>query len=128
MTNSWNPRPVLILGASPRITVPVARSLHTHGIQVEVACFQPDEPNLTSRAIHKFHRLPPRRKNRSDFLRSLLCLIRERQFDMLLPAGDPALAAVGEYYQDLSGLLNVGAPAPQAIERVLRKPMTLEAA
>jgi predicted ATP-grasp superfamily ATP-dependent carboligase len=128
MTNSWNPRPVLILGASPRITVPVARSLHAHGIRVEVACFQADEPNLASEAIHKFHRLPPRRKNRSDFLRSLLCLVRERQFDMLIPAGDPALAAVGEYYRDLSGFLKVGAPAPPAIERVLRKSLTLEAA
>jgi predicted ATP-grasp superfamily ATP-dependent carboligase len=128
MTSSWNPRPVLILGASPRITVPVARSLHAHGIRVEVACFQQDEPNLTSRAIHKFHRLPPRRNNGSDFLRSLLCIIRERQFDMLLPAGDPALAAVRDHYQDLSGFLKVGAPTPPAIDRVLRKPLTLEAA
>jgi hypothetical protein len=42
-------RPVLVLGASPRISLSVARSLHNHRVPVEVAPFQPEEPEVRSR-------------------------------------------------------------------------------
>jgi predicted ATP-grasp superfamily ATP-dependent carboligase len=47
---------------------------------------------------------------------------------MILAAGDPALAALAEYYHELSPLLHVGCPAPQVVERVLNKSLTLDAA
>ena len=128
MGDSSKSRPVLILGAAPRIAVPVARSLHRHGIPVEVASFQPEEPTLRSRAISNFHRLPVREQDSVAFANSFLSLIRERHFDMVIPAGDPALAALAEYYHELSRMLHVGCPAPHVVERVLSKSLTLEAA
>lgn len=127
MSHSSKCRPVLILGASPRITVPIARTLDGHGIPVEVATFQPEEPTLRSRAIHGFHRLPP--KDRGDELAAaLVSLIRETQADMMLSAGDPSLAAMAQHYDQLAPLLHLGCPAPRAVERVLNKSLTLDAA
>jgi len=120
--------PVLILGASPRISLSVARSLHRHGIPVEIASFQPEERDLRSRAVRQFHRLPARQTDPGAFRAALLTLIREKGFDLLLPAGDPALAALADLYGELSTLLKVGCPSPRAVERVLNKSLTLEAA
>ncbi len=47
---------------------------------------------------------------------------------MIFPVGDLALAALAEYYHELSSLLYVGCPPPHVVERVLNKSLTLEAA
>ncbi|OLE14171.1 MAG: hypothetical protein AUG89_03130 [Acidobacteria bacterium 13_1_20CM_4_56_7] len=58
----------------------------------------------------------------------MLDLVRERQFDTILPAGDPALAALRDLYDELSPTVHVGCPPPAVVERVLNKSLTLEAA
>src|SRR5207244_749804 len=70
MASNSKYRPVLILGAAPRISVAVARSLHRHGIPVEVASFLATEPKLRSRAIRSFHRLPRTDLHPAKFLNS----------------------------------------------------------
>ncbi len=120
-------RPVLILGASPRISVSIARSLHRHGIPVDIASFQPEEPNIRSRAVRQFHRLPTRRQNPEAFTAALLALVRDQEFDLILPAGDQALAALADLYDQL-GPLRMGCPSPRSVERVLNKSLTLETA
>lgn len=120
-------RPVLILGASPRISVPIARSLQRHGIPVDIASFQPEEPNIRSRAVRQFHRLPTRRQNPEAFTAALLALVRDQEFDLILPAGDQALAALADLYDQL-GPLRMGCPSPRSVERVLNKSLTLETA
>ncbi|MGA9508854.1 MAG: ATP-grasp domain-containing protein [Candidatus Sulfotelmatobacter sp.] len=122
------PHPVLILGASPRISVAIARSLHRRGIPVEIASFQPEEYPLHSRAVRAFHRLPARRKHPEAFAEALVALVREGRFDLILPAGDPALAALADLYDELSPLLRVGCPLPLSVKRVLNKSLTLETA
>src|SRR6266567_3125221 len=128
MASNSKYRPVLILGAAPRISVAVARSLHRHGIPVEVASFLATEPKLRSRAIRSFHRLPVKDLHPAKFLDSLLALVRERGFDTVLAAGDPALSALAEHYDQLSPLLHVGCPPTAIVEHVLNKALTLEAA
>jgi protein-tyrosine-phosphatase/predicted ATP-grasp superfamily ATP-dependent carboligase len=128
MASNSKYQPVLILGAAPRISVAIARSLHRHGIPVEVASFWATEPKLRSRAIRSFHRLPRKDLHPAKFLDSLLALVRERGFDMVMAAGDPALSALAEHYDQISPLLHVGCPRPAIIERVLNKALTLEAA
>ena len=128
MASNSKYRPVLILGAAPRISVAVARSLHRHGIPVEVASFLATEPKLRSRAIRSFHRLPRKDLHPAKFLDSLLALVRERGFDTVLAAGDPALSVLAEHYDQLSPLLHVGCPPTAIVERVLNKALTLEAA
>src|ERR1035441_10556209 len=107
--NKHSPHPpVLILGASPRISVPMARSLEKHGIPVEVASFQPEEPDISSRSIRRFHRLPARRKDPVAFAQALLSLVRESEFDTILPPGDLPLAAPARLFVELSEPLRVG--------------------
>jgi protein-tyrosine-phosphatase/predicted ATP-grasp superfamily ATP-dependent carboligase len=117
-----------VLGASPRISVAIARSLHRRGIPVEAASFQPEEPDLESRAIGQFHRLPSNRRDPEGFRRTLMSLLREKQFDLVIPTGDPSLAAVSEHYAELSEIVQIGAPPPHVVKRVLDKSLTLEAA
>jgi protein-tyrosine-phosphatase/predicted ATP-grasp superfamily ATP-dependent carboligase len=121
-------RAVLILGASPRISISIARSLHRHGIPVDIASFQPEEPEIRSRAVRQFHRLPTREKNPEELADALLSLVREGQFDLILPEGDAALATLAEFYDKLSPLLQLGCPPPFSVERVLNKSLTLETA
>ncbi|MGA8437170.1 MAG: ATP-grasp domain-containing protein [Candidatus Sulfotelmatobacter sp.] len=127
MINGPQHRAVLILGASPRVSVPVARSLQRHGIPVDIASFQPEESDICSRAVRQFHRLPARRQNPEAFTAALLALVRDKQFDLILPAGDPPLAALADLYDQL-GPVRVGCPPPRAVERVLNKSLTLETA
>jgi protein-tyrosine-phosphatase/predicted ATP-grasp superfamily ATP-dependent carboligase len=117
----------LILGASARVSLPIARSLHSHGIAVDIASFQPEEADIHSTAVRQFHRLPSRRQNPEAFAIAFLALLRNQQFDQIMPAGDPPLAALGELYDQL-GPLQAGCPRPRPIERVLNKSLTLEIA
>jgi len=119
-------RPVLILGNAPRISVPIARSLHRHGTPVEVASFSSEEPIVRSRTIRNFHRLPDCHQA-SKFLTALTALIKELGSDMLIPTGDAALAAMARHYADLSSLVHMGCPSPHIVERVLNKALTLDA-
>lgn len=128
MSDAFPYPPVLILGASPRISLPVARSLYRHGIPVEIASFQPEECEIRSRAVCEFHRLPPRQADPVAFPNALLALIRKKGFDSIFAAGDPSLASLADYYDELSALVKIGCPPPRSVERVLNKSMTLEAA
>lgn len=121
-------QPVLVLGASPRISLSIARSLQRRGIPVDIASFQPEERDISSRAIRAFHRLPARQKDPEGFAAAMLALVREQEYDLILAAGDPALAVLAELYDELSPLLHVGCPQPRAVERVLNKSLTLETA
>ena len=125
-------RPVLIVGSAPRITIPIARSLHGHGVPVEVASFSEVEPPPWCRAVSDFIRLPsadPRTEDRSSaFLESLTQLISQRQYDMLIPANDPALALISQHDACLRKLLHLACPPPQVVRRVLDKSLTLEIA
>ncbi|MGD0508496.1 MAG: hypothetical protein ABSA27_11910, partial [Terriglobales bacterium] len=81
-------QPVLILGVEPRITVPIARSLHRLGVPVAVASLSERDLSLHSRAIFRFLRLPTYAESPSGFVTALSAFIRERGVDMLIPATD----------------------------------------
>ncbi|PYX39192.1 MAG: hypothetical protein DMG75_01650 [Acidobacteria bacterium] len=121
-------RPVLILGAATRVTVPIARSLRRIGVPVEVATFIAEEPRLHSTAINDFHRLPDNNEAPDEFIKALRSLIQVRGFDMLIPTNDPSLAAITQHYEQLSSLLNPGCPPPAIVNRVVDKRTTLQVA
>ena len=128
MTSISKHRPVLVLGAAPRISLSIARSLNRGGIPVDIASLQPEDPAIRSRAVRQFHRLPPPQDDPAAFSAALLGLVREQPFDLILPASDPALAALAGLYDVLSPLLHVGCPPPSTVERVLNKSLTLQIA
>ncbi len=127
-------RPVLIVGSVPRITIPIARSLHGHGVPVEVASFSAVEAPPWSRAVSDFIRLPTSHdrtdedNQSSALLESLTGLISQRRYDMLIPANDPALALISQHDGLLRELLYVACPPPPVVQKVLDKSLTLDIA
>jgi predicted ATP-grasp superfamily ATP-dependent carboligase len=124
-------RPVLILGSVPRITVPLARSLHAHGVRVEVASFSAVEGPPWSRAVSDFVRLPAPHDEgdeQSNLLESITRLISQRRYDMLIPVNDPSLAFISQHDTALRELLYVACPRAEVVHRVLKKSLTLEIA
>ena len=120
--------PVLILGAAPRITIPIARSLHAHGIPVDVATFSSVERQVFSHAIRNFWRVPDPDVSPSEFSAALCRLVGEYRHDMLIPANDIALTATVENYDSFSERLHVACPSPAIVRRILNKDLTLETA
>jgi predicted ATP-grasp superfamily ATP-dependent carboligase/protein-tyrosine-phosphatase len=118
--------PVLILGASPRVAVPIARSLANIGVKSHVATFSTSEPHIRSRFVAGFHRLPAREN--SEFADALCSLVQQHGFDMLIPTSDGPLGVMSEHHQRLSALLYLACPQPSIVARVLNKAETLRLA
>ncbi len=120
--------PILILGAGLRTVVVIARSLHKRNIPVIVALMTPGEPAIKSSAIYKHVVLPDSREKADHFITELVRIIQSEGIDMIIPAGDGAMAAVALHYEELTKHVHLGSPPPLVIERVLDKRLTLEAA
>lgn len=117
-------RPVLVLGAEPRITVPIARSLQRLGVPVFAASISDADPTLCSRAIAGFFRLPSPAERPDDFLNALSAKIKVTGTDMLIPAPDGPLSAVSQHYDKLKSLVHLACPSPAVVDRVLNKETT----
>lgn len=115
-------KPVLILGAAPRISVAIARSLDRLGIPVEIAYFLDGEKGLHSNAIRASHRLPHKDP---QLIQALCDLIKNRGFDMLIPTSDTSLALVAQHHFVLKKWLHPICPKPEIVDRVLNKAETL---
>src|SRR4051812_12716058 len=116
--------PVLILGASARIAIPIARSLQKCGVTVDVAQLSRKDSRFRSRVIREWILLPDFRKERRAMLQSLISLIRSRGYDTLIPVQDGAAHVIAENYDALSSLLHIASPPSQVLRRVLDKNIT----
>jgi len=121
-------RPVLILGAEPRVSVPLARSLQAHDIPVHVASLSADEPRLSSRAIRSFTRLPNLSEAPEETRDALSQLIVSEHIDMVIPTSDTTLTALFHDYDHLRDLAHLACPSPAVACRVLNKHITLDLA
>jgi len=120
--------PVLILGAEPRVSVPLARSLQTHDIPVHAASLSHDEPWLASRAICSFTRLPDFSEAPDESLSALSQLIASKHIDLIIPTSDSTLTALLHDYDHLQKLAHLACPSPAVARRVLNKQITLDTA
>lgn len=123
-TRNGDKHPVLLLGWVQRIVVSVARSLHQHGISVDVANFA-SGPEISSHAIRHFTRLPPPHANPAAFLSSLCELIERGGHDMVFPTDDQALVALTNHHEYLKSRINLACPPPATIRLALDKSETL---
>jgi predicted ATP-grasp superfamily ATP-dependent carboligase len=119
---------VFVLGVEPRITVPVARSLHEFGIPVFVAGISSTDPVLHSRSLAGTFRLPCPMESPNDFLNGISAKVKSTGADMLIPVTDGALSAISRHYESLKSLLHVACPPPAVVDRVLNKQATLRIA
>ncbi len=124
---SSSKRPVLIMGGIPRIVIPIAHSLHRNGITVDVTDFNL-VPSVRSTAIREFRRIPRPHVDPVQFVQQLRDFIQQGGHDMVVPADDQVLVAMGEHYNDFKDLTHFACPPPEITARVLNKASTLEAA
>jgi predicted ATP-grasp superfamily ATP-dependent carboligase len=120
-------RPVLILGWIPRIILPIARSLHRHGVSVDVASF-PGAPRIRSRAVSQHRTIAEPQANGAEFVQQLRALITDRGHEVLIPTDDCMLTAISEHYRELADLLHIACPPPEITRLVLDKTATLKIA
>jgi protein-tyrosine-phosphatase/predicted ATP-grasp superfamily ATP-dependent carboligase len=120
-------KPVLVLAGTARVVVSIARSLHRHGIEVDVAQSAVSRDTLASRAIRKVHRLPDFGRA-EEFGPALQLLVEQCGYDTLIPTTDESLIAIAPSYAGLCKSLYPGSPAPEIVHSVLDKRLTLQAA
>ena len=108
-------QPVLVLGGGPRVGVTIARSLDRHGIPVYAAGLSASEAPYSSRSVRRYISLPDLRRTPERFLAELLKLIRDERIDMVVPGSDRGMAAVLQFYQQVSEMAHVGCPPPRVM-------------
>ena len=118
----------LLLGACPRIVVPVARSLAREGVPVVAGSLLPGTPPIRSRTLREFRRLTPPALSAGRFRTELLQLIRDHAVDTLIPTGDEVLTALALEESLWREHLHVCSPPWSIAQRVLDKRITLDAA
>ena len=129
MAGRLEPRPVLILGAAPRVSVPIARLLRERcGVRVGVAAVGPLEVPLHSSAVAEFFRLPAPPATSAERAEALLDRIIYGEFDTIIPVQDGGLALIAQNYERLSATTLLACPPPHVLERALNKNLTLDIA
>jgi predicted ATP-grasp superfamily ATP-dependent carboligase len=117
----------LILGAAPRVAVPIARSLQRLGVPCIVGIFSEKNSALGSNAVHRTARLPQPRDH-AGFLSGLLTLLETENVDTIFPGSDLAMRGIGDHYERLSKLAYPGCPPPDVCAAVLEKQRTYDTA
>ena len=110
---------------SVRIAVPVARSLHRHGIAVDFATIGATEKLIRSRAVRTTYRLPNSSVDPAAFASALLDLVENNRYAAIVPLSDRALVAVGPLDRALRAKTTVMCPTPEIVDRVLDKTQTV---
>lgn len=117
----------LVLGAAPRVAVPIARSLQRIGVRCIVGTFSAKNSALGSNAVQRCVRLP----NPNDgaaFIKELTYLIETENIDAIFPGSDLAMGAIGDHYEPLSKLVYLGCPPPAVMAGAFEKRRTFAAA
>jgi protein-tyrosine-phosphatase len=109
----------VIVGAEPRIIVPVARSLHRQGVRCIIAVPPRESFSIRSRTIADVVQLHGTLAEASSFL-GLLADAQDAAW--IAPASDDGLAIIAHGYSWLSRICAVGCPEPDAVARVLDWP------
>jgi len=117
----------LVLGAAPRVAVPIARSLRRIGVRCIVGTFSPKNSALGSNAVRRTVRLP-HPKESAAFLSALTSLIETEDIDTIFPGSDIAMGGIGDHYERLSELVYAGCPPPDVMCGAFEKNRTFEAA
>jgi len=121
-------KPVLLLGDEPRIVIPLARSLHAHGVPVDVAALTAGAPRVVSQAVRRWSRLPDSPECGDLLVAAILDHTERYGYDLLIPASDTALSVIAGHYDVLAQSVRLDCPEPSAVVNVLDKTRTLDAA
>ena len=117
----------LVLGAAPRVAVPIARSLQRIGVPCIVGTFSKKNSALGSNAVHRSVCLP-HPIDGAAFVQALTSLIETENIDTIFPGSDLAMGGIGDHYERISDLVYTGCPPPDVMAAAFEKQRTFEAA
>src|SRR5665213_2641770 len=115
----------IIVGGEPRKVVTIARSQHRQHVRSIVALAPGETLHVSSRAISGVVQLEGSTQEAAQLLRML---VETEAASWVVPTSDSSLSILCAGYDEISRLCAVCCPAPQVVQRVLDKPVTLEIA
>lgn len=92
---------VLVLGEDTRNFLAVIRSLGRSGLDVHVAWCPLNSPALKSKYIRRCHILPEYRSDDAGWLEAFNALLREEQFELILPCTDGTILPLQMFREQL---------------------------
>jgi predicted ATP-grasp superfamily ATP-dependent carboligase len=119
---------VLLTDAEERATLAASRCLRAAGYRVALIAFAKPAPGHWSRSCAERLSLPSPVKDLDGFLGGLAAIVARRRYHVLLPGGDPALAAISRHRRMIDGRVLLGMPSEEAVERSLDKVELIDAA
>jgi protein-tyrosine-phosphatase/predicted ATP-grasp superfamily ATP-dependent carboligase len=97
-------RRVLVLGEDTLSFLAIIRSLGRLGLEVHVAWCPLDAPALQSRYVNLVHRIPPYREETDDWIQAFQHILRQQQFDLVLPTTDSTILPFQMYRAEFEPL------------------------
>lgn len=98
---------VLILGNDTRVTLAVVRSLGRRGLDVHVGWHDENSPALASRYICATHYIPPFESTDDTWKKTLTTLLRDENFDCVIPCNDPTLIPLQLYRSEFEEFASI---------------------
>jgi predicted ATP-grasp superfamily ATP-dependent carboligase len=106
-----------------RIFLAVVRALGRSGKAVHAFPFSRHAPALKSKYIARTHRVPEYETDRAGWQRTLMELLRDERFDLVVPCSDPAIAVLDENRGRLTHQ-NLAIPGTEAMATLFDKEET----
>lgn len=113
----------LVLGDDFGIFLAVVRSLGRRRVEVDVVPAEADSPGLSSRYVSSVRRLPPYREDGLAWAGALSALIGERDYRLVIPCGDNAVAFL-DHHAPLLGRERLAIANPAALAAFTDKAAT----
>jgi predicted ATP-grasp superfamily ATP-dependent carboligase len=98
-----HPERVLVIGDDMRIFLAVVRSLGRAGKEVHAAPFDWHAPALKSRYISEIHYLPCYSDDPRAWLSSIMSVLREQVFELIIPCCDRAILPLDFHRSEFAG-------------------------
>lgn len=119
---------VLVTDSSERAALAVIRSLGRRGIEVTAA----DSTSFNCGFLSKYcsHRViyPSPHKNKRKFVDSMLRLVKNENFDLLIPITDFTMIPILEYEDEIGNYVKVAAPPYETAIKAVDKVQTIKIA
>lgn len=114
-----------MLGDGDLAALAIVRSLGRYGLDVHLAAFERSPVTRRSRYVARVHELGHPLEDGPAFFDRLLALLRDVDFDLVIPTSDKALVPLIERREHVERLARVAAPGARGFDVTNRKDETI---
>jgi predicted ATP-grasp superfamily ATP-dependent carboligase len=119
---------VLVTDASERAALAVIRSLGKKGIKVVAAESVGLNAGFLSKYSSEAFIYPSPLKDKTKFIKSMLCFVRKEDFDLLIPITDFTMVPIVEFKDEFEDYVKVAAPPHEVVMKAYDKFQTVSIA